>query len=164
VDLPLGHGEATRALWIRPERPAATPLASVSDFVHRLLLESYAPASVLINRKHQGLYYSGPVDLYLKMPTGVASLDLLASTREGLRPAIRAALEKASQGLEQAVAVTGRVKRNGGSVAVTVNVRAVKRGDEELVLLSFVDVAKPEQEAEAAVEPGVSGISCKGLP
>jgi two-component system CheB/CheR fusion protein len=152
VDLPLGHGEAARALWNRPERPTATPHANVGDFVHRLLLESYAPASVLINRKHQGLYYFGPIDLYLKMPTGVASLDLLASAREGLRPAIRAALEKASQGLERAVAVTRRVKRNGGSVAVTVNVRAVKRGDEELVLLSFVDAPKPEQEAEAVVE------------
>ncbi|WOJ91621.1 CheR family methyltransferase (plasmid) [Methylocapsa polymorpha] len=152
VELPHGHGEAPRSLWLRPERPAATPHVSVSDFAQRLLLESYAPASVLVNRKHQGLYYCGPTDLYLKVPAGVASLDLLASAREGLRPAIRAACEKASQGQERAVAVMGRVKRNGGSVAVTVSARPVKRGDEELVLLTFIDLPKQEQESEAAVE------------
>ena len=121
VELPLGRGEAARSLWLRPARPAATPRSSISDLAQRLLLESYAPASVLVNRKHQGLYYFGPTDLYLKMPTGVASLDLLASAREGLRPAIRAALDKASQGQEQAVAIAGRVKRDGHSVAVTVS-------------------------------------------
>ena len=117
-------------------------IAALSDLAQRLLLESYAPASVLVNRKHQGLYYFGPTDRYLKMPTGVASLDLLASAREGLRPAIRAAFEKASQGQEQPIAIAGRVKRNGHSVAVTVSAQAVKSDGEELVLLSFLDVPK----------------------
>ena len=142
VELPLGRGEAARSLWLRPARPAATPRISISDLAQRLLLESYAPASVLVNRKHQGLYYFGPTDLYLKMPTGVASLDLLASAREGLRPAIRAALDKASQGQERPVAIAGRVRRNGHSVAVTVSAQPVKSDGEELVLLSFLDVPK----------------------
>ena len=59
VELPLGHGEATRSLWLRPARPTTTLRSSISDLAQRLLLESYAPASVLVNRKHQGLYYYG---------------------------------------------------------------------------------------------------------
>ena len=153
VELPLGRGEAARSLWLRPARPTTTLRSSISDLAQRLLLESYAPASVLVNRKHQGLYYYGPTDLYLKMPTGVASLDLLSSAREGLRPAIRTALDKASQGQERAVAIDGQVRRNGDSVAVTVSAQPVKSDGEELVLVSFIDVPKHAQGPEAVVEP-----------
>ena len=151
VELPLGRGEAARSLWLTPARPAAPLRNSISDLAHRLLLEGYAPASVLVNRKHQGLYYYGPTDLYLKMPTGVASLDLLSSAREGLRPAIRAALDKASQGQER-VAIAGQMRRNGHSVAVTVSAQRVKSDGEELVLVSFLDAPKYAQPSEAVVE------------
>jgi two-component system CheB/CheR fusion protein len=152
LDLSFGPGQAARLPSLKSARPAATPHVNVGDLVQQLLLQTYAPASVLVDRNHQGLYFFGPTDLYLKMPAGVASLDLLASAREGLRPAIRAALEKASQGLEQAVAIAGRVKRNGEAIAVTVSVRPVKSGDAELILLSFVDMPKQEQQSGLSVE------------
>ncbi len=152
LDLSLGQGEAARSLSLKPARPAATSHVSVGGLVQQLLLQTYAPASVLVNRKHQALYYFGPTDLYLKVPAGAASLDLLASAREGLRPAIRSALEKANHGREQAVAIAGRVKRNGDAIAVTVSVRPVKSGDDELILLSFVDMPKQEQESGLSVE------------
>ncbi len=151
VELPLGRGETPRSLWLRPARPAASPHPDIGDVVQRLLLESYAPASVLANRKHQGVYYFGPTDRYLKMPAGVASLDLLASAREGLRPAIRAAFEKVSQGHERAVITAGRVKLCGSSVTVTVKAQPVKSEGEELVLLSFADLPSPEEAPETAV-------------
>ncbi len=153
VDLPLGYGEAVRSLWLSPARPATAPRVSVSDLAQRLLVESYAPASVLVNRKRQGLYYFGPIDRYLKVPTGEASLDLLAAAREGLRPAIRTAFEKASQGRERVVAIAGRVKRNGGSAVVNVSAQPVKSDGEELVLFSFVDVPNQAQKPEATAEP-----------
>jgi two-component system CheB/CheR fusion protein len=152
LELPLGRGDAARSLWLKPATLPARPHVSVGDLAQRLLLESYAPASVLINRKQQGLYYFGPTDLYLKMPTGVASQDLPASAREGLRPAIRTALDKASQGLEGPVSVAGVVRRNGDAVAVTVTVRPAKGGDDELVLLSFTDAPKQGTEAGVTVD------------
>jgi two-component system CheB/CheR fusion protein len=152
VELPLGRGEVARSLWLKPMQSAMTPRNSVSDMAQRLLLETYAPASVLVDRKHRALYYFGPIDRYRKTPTGVASHDLLASAREGLRPAIRAALEKASQGQEQVVAIAGRLKRGGGFGAVTVSARPVRNGNEELILLSFVDTPQRQYESEPAVE------------
>src|SRR6185503_16311829 len=115
VALPLGRGEIVRSLLSRP-RPT-TPHINVSDLAQRVLLESYAPASVLANRRHQGLYYFGPIYRYLRMPTGVASQDVLAAAREGLRPAIREALDRASDNSDQPVSIAGRVTRNAGSVA-----------------------------------------------
>ena len=151
VELPVSGGTVARTIWHRTETRAAAPRSSVSDFVQRLLVETYAPASVLVNRKHQGLYYYGAIDLYLKMPTGLGTLDLLASAREGLRPAIRAAFDKVSQGQEPAAAIAGQVSRNGRSVAVTVRAQPVKKDDQELVLLSFQDEPTKEKEAEAVV-------------
>jgi two-component system CheB/CheR fusion protein len=152
VELPRGPGRTAAA---RPERPTVPPprRVNVSDLAQRLLLETFAPASVLVNRKRQGLYYFGPIDRYLKLPTGEATQDLLQSAREGLRPAIRTALEKLEHNPEEAVAIAGRVKRNGGAVAVTVGARPMKSEGPGLVLLSFQDAPKQERPAKAAIEP-----------
>jgi len=152
VELPLGRGEVARSLWLRPSRAAVKPPVSVGDLAQRLLLDSYAPASVLIGRRHQALYYYGPTDLYLKTPSGEASLDVLASAREGLRPAIRVAIEQAAQGQERRT-VAGRVKRNGESVAVSVSALPVTSVGEDLVLLSFVDTPKATRKTEADTAP-----------
>jgi len=150
VEIPLGRGEAARSLWHRHERTA--PHVTVGDLVQQALLESFAPASVLVNLKHHGVYYFGPTDLYLKMPAGAPSQDILASAREGLRLAIRTAMEQASEGAERPVSVAGRVKRNGHSIPVTVSARPVKNGDQRLVLLSFVDLPLSVPVFDAVVE------------
>ena len=155
---PFGRGEAARSLWLRSARPPIKPRANVAELAQRVLLDAYAPASVLANRKHQGLYYFGPTDLYLRMPAGVASQDLLAAAREGLRPAVRAAFDRAGQPASRPVA--GRVTRDGHSVAVSVTAQIVTHDDEELVLLSFRDLPAhqvPEHltNVEAAVDPVV---------
>jgi two-component system, chemotaxis family, CheB/CheR fusion protein len=152
LTLPFGRGEATRSLWIRPVRPAARPRAQIGESAQRLLLDAFAPASVLLNRKHQGLYYFGPTDRYLKMPAGRASQDLLASAREGLRPAIRNALEQLREGqeLKRTVSLISRMKRNGSEVAVTVSARRVEMDGEQMILVSFVDA--PERKTVVAAE------------
>jgi len=167
--IPLGRGEAARSLWLRSARPPARPRVNIGDLAQRSLLDAYAPASVLANRKHQGLYYFGPTDLFLRMPAGAANHDLLASAREGLRPAIRAAFDRASPGgaspggtgsggagpvgQQTAVATAGRVVRDGHTVAVTVTARIVKHDDEELVLLSFSDQPEHAPKLEPVTEP-----------
>ncbi|MGZ6014136.1 MAG: chemotaxis protein CheB [Phenylobacterium sp.] len=152
IELPLGRGEATRTVWSRQPRPSAEPHGSVGDIVQRLLLNSYAPASVLINRRRQGLYYFGPTDLYLKMPTGEPSLDVLAAAREGLRPAIRTLLERAG-GDDDNTAVARRVRRNGGYVTVNVTARSMTNAGQELVLLSFVDLHEARDGLQTPPEP-----------
>src|SRR6185437_7787254 len=46
---------------------SAAPRSKAGDLARQALLDAYAPASVLINARHEGLYYSGPVDRYLKI-------------------------------------------------------------------------------------------------
>ena len=51
----------------------------------------------LINARHEGLYYFGPIDRYLKVAVGEASRDLFAMAREGLRTKLRAAIRQAGR-------------------------------------------------------------------
>ena len=61
------------------------------------MLEAYAPASVLINAKHEGLYYFGSADRYLKVVSGEGTRDVLAMAREGLRAKLRSAIQRAKE-------------------------------------------------------------------
>jgi two-component system CheB/CheR fusion protein len=164
VGIPLGRGEAARSPWLPSARPPARPRVNLGDLAQRSMLDAYAPASVLATRKHQGLYYFGPTELYLRTPAGAASHDLLASAREGLRPAIRTAFDRASPGgagpggvgpvgQQSTVGIAGRVVRDGHAVAVTVSARIVKHDDEELVLLSFSDQPEHAPKLEPVTEP-----------
>src|ERR1700757_2068791 len=103
VDFPIGSGGA-RTLWPRRTRPAAAQGISARDLTQRLLLEAYAPASVLVNRKHECLYFSGPADRYLGVPAGEPSRDLIALAREGLRTRLGTPIQRASR--EHALAIT----------------------------------------------------------
>ena len=67
------------------------------ELSQRALLEAYAPASVLINAKHEGLYYFGSTDRYLKVASGEGTRDVLAMAREGLRAKLRSAIQRAKQ-------------------------------------------------------------------
>jgi len=80
VELPLGRGEVARSLWLRPTRPAAGQRVNLGDLAQRVLLDTYAPASVLVNSTHQAVHFFGQTDPYLKVPAGPASLDVLVST------------------------------------------------------------------------------------
>ena len=67
-----------------PETRGRAP--TIGNLARQALLDAYAPASVLINARHEGLYYFGPIDRYLKVAAGEASRDLLAMAREGCAP------------------------------------------------------------------------------
>ena len=70
-----------------PARPgqgqAPSRQAALADLCRRLVMETYAPAAVLINRKHECLYSLGPTDRYLRVAPGHPTHDLLAMARAG---------------------------------------------------------------------------------
>ncbi|MFZ0258034.1 MAG: chemotaxis protein CheB, partial [Gammaproteobacteria bacterium] len=63
-----------RALFTRP-----------ADLAQRALLERFAPAAVLIDRKGHILYFHGATGGYLQQPTGEPSTDLVGMARKGLQ-------------------------------------------------------------------------------
>jgi two-component system, chemotaxis family, CheB/CheR fusion protein len=145
--------ELARSLWPRVVAHGEPKRPNLNDFTQRLLLEAYAPASVLVSRKYQGLYFFGPTDRYLRVAGGEPNRLVPAMLREGLAAKFQAAVRQASRE-QKAVTVHGaRVKRNGGYVMVSISARPVQHENEELLLVSFVD--EPEQETVRARESPV---------
>ena len=71
--------------------------AALADLCRRMVMETYAPAAILINRKHECLYFLGPTDRYLRVAPGHPTHDLLAMVRQDMRAKLRSAMQRASQ-------------------------------------------------------------------
>ena len=153
VDFPIGAGAGARAIWPGAPHPAAARGISAGDLTQRLLLETYAPASILINRKRECLYFSGPTDRYLRVAAGEPSRDLLAMAREGLRNKLRAAIQQASRENALAIATGAQASFGGSAVAVRIEVHPVQSDSEELLLVSFFDEPAREPRSGGPVEP-----------
>ncbi len=122
------------------------PGASPRDLTQRALVDAYAPASVLINRKGECLYYSGATDRYLRVAAGEPSRDLLAMVRDGLRGKLGVAIRQAGDDHTRAIVTGARVSHGAGSVAVSIEVRPLQSEGEPFLLVSFLD--EPEREGE----------------
>jgi two-component system CheB/CheR fusion protein len=153
IDFPIGSGAGARPIWPGAPHPAAARGINASDLMHRLLIETYAPASVLINRKYECLYYSGPTDRYLQVAAGEPSRDLLAMAREGLRTKLRTAVQQASRERTHTITTGAQARSGGGALAVRIEVHPVQRNGEELLLVSFFEEPAPEPKPDRSVEP-----------
>ena len=76
-----------------------------------MVMETYAPAAILINRNHECLYSLGPTDRYLRVVPGHPSHDLLAMARQGMRTKLRSAIQRRSQENARIVIAGGRNQR-----------------------------------------------------
>ena len=106
-------------------RPAP-PLSHSAAIAQRLILDRFAPASVLVNANHEALYYCGPTEEFLSRPRGAPTQDLLVMVREGLRARLRAALKEAASNEATVVASGARMKHAGGFVPVEITVTPSK--------------------------------------
>jgi two-component system CheB/CheR fusion protein len=143
-------GDGTR-LTTRPG-PATAPLrhATFAELARRLVMESYAPATALINRRHEILYSLGPTDRYLRVATGHPSHDLLAMVQPGVRTRLREAVQRASAENIRLTVSGGRTNQGGKPVTFSVVVQPVLSDGEDLLLLCFVDAPKS---GDAAARP-----------
>lgn len=158
------------------ERGAAyRPRGSGSERPHErlreVLLERYAPASVLVDADFRILYFHGPTERYLKQPRGEPRQNLLAMALEGLRSAIRRAARKAVPGGVTPAAVEARIEEEGRPGrrvrVVATSLSRTDGGSEPVTLVSFEEAdgaplpeAVPERD-EGATSRRWSGSSMK---
>ena len=132
-----------------PVRPghsaAASRQVALADLCRRLVLETYAPAAVLINRKHECLYSVGPTDRYLRLAPGSPTHDLMAMAREGTRAKLRSAIQQAIRENRHVVVPGGRTNHNGRPVSFRIAVQPIPNEVEELLLVCFVDEPNHER-------------------
>ncbi|HMF16749.1 MAG TPA: CheR family methyltransferase, partial [Gemmataceae bacterium] len=139
VDFPILPRETRHSARTAVE--PARPQANFTELTQHLLLEQYAPAAVLINRKNEILYFFGPTRRYLDQPTGGPTQDLMLLTEGGLRTKLRAAIHKALRDREKVSTGDVQHKRNGNYHAVCITIQPVRapKGGEDLLLITFTD-------------------------
>ncbi len=146
IDFPMSIGNTARPP-ARPEQGQTYPRRdALAELCQRLVMETYAPAAVLINRKYECLYSMGPTSRYLQVAPGYPSHDLLAMTRDHMRTKLRSAIHRASQKNARIVVAGGRTGDDGDLASFSIAVQPVlNEGDELLLLICFIDEPKPEQ-------------------
>jgi two-component system, chemotaxis family, CheB/CheR fusion protein len=132
-----------------PARPAQSHAqsrhADLAELCRRMVIEAYAPAAVLINRKHECLFSVGPTERYLRVATGHPTHDLLSMVREDTRIRLRSAIEQASQQDTRVIVTGARRDHDGRTLAFNIEARPVPGDADDLLLICFVDQPEPEQ-------------------
>ncbi|KMQ72838.1 chemotaxis protein CheB [Marinobacter subterrani] len=125
-----------------PPQGATNTLQSAADHV---LLQSYAPAAVVLNANADIVYISGRTGKYLEPAAGKANWNIHAMAREGLREPLYSALKKAS-GQQEPVELTGLpVQTEAGTQAVDVIIRPLGEPDaiKGMTMVVFRDAPAP---------------------
>ena len=107
----LSAGDGVRVPARAGQDPAPSRQTALAELCRRLVIETYAPAAVLINRKHECLYSLGPTDRYLRVPPGHPTHDLLAMARPDIRTKLRSAIQQATQENLRIVVAGGRASQ-----------------------------------------------------
>ena len=125
---------------------------SLAVLVEKLLVERYAPPSVLINDRGDIMHIYGRTGTYLEPAPGQPRLNILAMAREGLQIPLTAAISRAAMRQDEVVQAGVQIKTNGDTVRVQVVVQKLVTPEtvRGLLRVSFEpmsDVAPPPQAA-----------------
>jgi two-component system CheB/CheR fusion protein len=139
-----------------PPEEAATPTAahvrqlSRVETAKRLLLERYAPASVIVNRHYEAQFFHGALKNYFEFPDGEPTTNIIEMALESLRPKLRTALQKAMADSQPVSTIAHKVRRNGALVTVRIAIEPIPahRGQDGLLLVSFTDEAVEARPAD----------------
>lgn len=127
--------------------------AVLADLCRQLVLETYAPAAVLINRRLECLYSLGPTDRYLRVVPGHPTHDVVAMARGGAGARLGLAIEQATQKNERVVVAGGQTSQDDNAPSFSIAVQPVPNEGEDLLLVSFIDEPKRERKRGRAVAP-----------
>jgi two-component system CheB/CheR fusion protein len=144
VSYSMGLGDSMKTPARKAQDPAPSRQSALVELSRRLLVETYGPAAVVINRQQECLYSFGPTDRYLRVPPGHPTQDLLSMAREGLRSKLSAAIQRAMRENARVVVTGGRMNQDGRMVPFGVDVHPIRHEGEELLLVCFVD--EPQQQ------------------
>ncbi|HWU40463.1 MAG TPA: CheR family methyltransferase, partial [Candidatus Acidoferrum sp.] len=128
---------------VRPPRDVVTNAL-------KILVDSFAPASVIVNEQGEILYIHGETGKYLQPPVGRPMWNILDMAREGLHLELRSGLHlAASKGAEKRYERL-KVKTNGGQQFVNLTLKPLKdsKKTKGMVVVSFEDAAQQKTEAK----------------
>ena len=131
-----------------------TDNVSFPDVFRQVLIDRFAPASVLVNEAGDILYIHGKTGRYLEPAAGEATMNIFAMAREGIRLELASLIRRALTQRREVVTAGLRVQVNGDTQMINISVRPLSgyAGMQGLALVAF----EPAQIGVTA-EPGRTG-------
>lgn len=126
--------------------PRNVPAHNIATLTNRILLQSYAPASVTTDAKGNILYVHGDTSSFLSTPSGPVTTNVMDMAHTGLQSALRTAVQSALQG-EPSTGNDVVMHTKQGERRVSFSVRRLTQpisedsDDEILLLVSFKEEA-----------------------
>ncbi|PZO46115.1 MAG: hypothetical protein DCF16_19335 [Alphaproteobacteria bacterium] len=127
------------------------------DIDTRRVMERHSPAYVVVDARNDVVRFSGQVAKYLGPSAGAASLDLFALLQRPLRPAARAALQKAMHSRQSAAQKNISIEIDGATHTVDLLAEPVGGGESGFCVLAFLDRG-PTPPASARNQEGVGDL------
>ncbi|CAN7689499.1 response regulator [Caballeronia sp. LjRoot34] len=139
VGFSMNSANAVRIASRQEQGHAVSRQSAMAELCRRLVIQSHAPATVLISKDHECIYSVGPTDRYLHVASGPPTQDILAMAPQDVRSRLRLAIQRAKQGNTRVVVAGGTTMQNGSVVGFKLDVQPVSSDGEEMFLVSFVD-------------------------
>jgi two-component system CheB/CheR fusion protein len=138
------------------QRRAVPRQIEVARTFEAILLESYAPACVVVHEGGDIIYFSPRTGRYLEPPSGTPTVNVIDMARKGLRLDVRTALHKAVNSRVPVVHENVPFELDGQTPRVNVIVRPMPELGEDpgLFMIVFQEVVVPAGEAQPEIEPG----------
>jgi two-component system CheB/CheR fusion protein len=127
MDFPGSFSHSTKRS--REDITPAQASNNIQTFADRLLLQNFAPASVLINQEGDILYITGRTGKYLEPAAGKANMNIYAMARAGLRNELPGAIRKAKLNYEPVIIRNIKVGNDGAPQFVDVTFQTTERPD-----------------------------------
>ena len=134
--------------------PGKRDKTNFAELTKRVLLQSFAPPSVITDKDGNLIYVHGDTGKYLQPAQGQASINIIDMAREGLQMDLRYAIQNAVVQKRTVVVKELPVKTHGGVHGVDILVRPLADPDatRELLLISFQDTVLPVKEKPRPVK------------
>jgi len=161
ADYPMPPLVDTRGINTSPVRKMVLKTSNIRSIAEKLILDQYAPASVLINAKFNILYYIGDTGPYLQQPSGEPAINILNMIHKDLRYKLSLVLKNAVKTKKQIVTGGLQFQVNGDvkTVNMTVNPLNDPALPEGLMMVVF-EAQSPPGPADAK-KPGQAGKKAK---
>ncbi|MBT3422387.1 MAG: PAS domain-containing protein [Bacteroidetes bacterium] len=115
---------------------------NIQTITDQILLQQFAPASVLVNDKGDIVYITGRTGKYLEPVAGKANWNIYAMAREGLRDVLPGTFRKAMQNFSKVKISNIKVGINGGTQYIDLIVQRLEKPEalHNMIIFIFKDV------------------------
>ncbi len=144
----------------RVEAPGGSEIktrsANIGEQIEKMLLDTYAPPSVIVNEKGDILYIHGRTGKYLEPAPGKPNLNVREMARQGMSTELGIALHTAVTQKKDTIFRDLKVKTNGDVQTINLMVRPIIEPErlQGMIMIIFEDVPSREVSKPAETTPG----------